>query len=73
MGTKPDYWVITAVEASADEHGLLNLHLTVIPDGDATSARSEARYFKVEPDKAQEVIDALLRVTADANPGATEA
>lgn len=68
---KQDIWVIEDAQAQADEHGLLHLHLKVMPPG--ANVPAQTHVYRVDPDTAGAVIDALLRVAEDANPGSSEA
>jgi hypothetical protein len=67
-------WVITAAAVVPDEHGLLELHLTVTrPPGSAPPLLAEQRCYKIHPDAAPAILDALMEVAGTAVPGNTEA
>lgn len=71
MAAAPQNWVIENAQAVADEHGLLQLQLRVAQPG--TNADTQTHIYRVDPDTAGDVIDVLLRVAEDANPGSSEA
>ncbi|HEY4372450.1 MAG TPA: hypothetical protein VGN52_11050, partial [Burkholderiales bacterium] len=73
MAATDDIWVIESAKAIPDAHGLLHLHLKVMKHPHLDSAQAQTHVYRVDPDTAGEVIDVLLRVAEDANPGATEA
>jgi hypothetical protein len=74
MDATGNCWVITAASAKADEHGLLELHLTVTrPPGSTPPLLAEQRCYRIHPDAAPAVMDALMNVAGAAIPGRTEA
>ena len=69
-----DCWVITSAAAVADEHGLLTLQLTVTrPPGDAPPLLHERRCYRIHPDAAEDVVEAISNVASTAIPRSTEA
>lgn len=74
MNNDKDMWVITAAHAVADEHGLLKLHLAVEKHpGALPPPQREQHVYAIAPEAAAGVLDAIMRVATEANPGSTEA
>ena len=74
MDAHADCRVITAAAAVAEGYGLLQSHLTVTrPPGTDPPPLAEQRCYKIHPDAALAVIEAITNVATVANPGSTEA